>query len=173
MTYISQKSMLHRILRKKQYNPAILLDIDGVISPMGAVDGLKRRSRQVAYSNFAVTDEVASFFAELSHDGVDIIWASTWEDECVVLGDELGIRNSGYIAFGGMHRGNNWFKENAAKKFITDNKHRKIAWLDDETPDHLISWAKSSHSDIFAEQVEPMKGVNSDLMTRLEDFLKR
>lgn len=172
MTHITSESKLKRLFKAKDTSPAILLDIDGVISPMGGVEGLKRKSRQVQFSNFAVTDRVERFFSRLSHDNVDVIWASTWEEESLVLGQELGIRDSGYLELGGMHEQGTWFKENAVKNFISKNGHRKIVWLDDEIPDDLIKWAKENHSSILVERVEPMAGVETNLMKKILSFLE-
>lgn len=171
MTHVTSESKIRQLFKSKSKNPVILLDIDGVISPMGGVEGLKRRSRQVHYSNFAVTDEVARFFSHLSHNSIDVIWASTWEEESLVLGQELDIRDAGYLELGGLHKPGTWLKENAVKRFISKNKQRKIIWLDDETPDFLINWAQENHSDILVERIEPMKGVDVNLMKSIHSFL--
>lgn len=151
--------------------PVLLLDIDGVLSPLGATHGLTSYGRSVQRAQWRVRDQVAEELRALNQVCA-IVWASGWEEESFVLGSELGLRADGFLDSEASFAGRSlWFKEDAVLDYLRENTHRKIIYAEDEIPTGFADICRRVHSDILVLDVDGQVGLASEDFSTIRKFL--
>lgn len=111
--------------------PIVILDIDGVISPMYTPfkdgDFVIRNS----YCTWILPVENVEWFKELD-DYTDLRWGSSWEDESNLIAREFLNRDLPYLDFHSMDSTSEWTKIKTMLDFVMNNPHRQIIIVDDE-----------------------------------------
>lgn len=145
----------------------VLMDIDGVLAPLGAVAGdpLVVRSTWVTW---VIKRSIADWFCGLT-DKVDVMWASTWQDEVAPLNEALGIKLP-FLEFD-RDDGTEWFKTSRIRQFLEENDYETIVWVDDEH-----DAASQSLTEEFAElevvTPDPAKGLNLHNVLQIHELLE-
>jgi len=120
--------------------PALLLDIDGVVSPV--VMTMTERGEQytpelhpntwsdwrnIQIDEMPISDKMLGAIFALP---LEVIWCTTWlENVNLVLGEQLGLPPLPYIE---LHKSRSWRKRGAVRRWVTDNPLRPVIWVDDD-----------------------------------------
>ncbi len=106
----------------------ILLDIDGVLSPLGAIDGLVTKIN-MDWAYLSIPDSLLSLLIKISKH--DVRWISTWGDLSNKINKKIEIN-----VFPIVDIENNksilWLKDVELIKFCKRNKRKDILIIDDE-----------------------------------------
>lgn len=119
--------------------PLILLDIDGVISPLGQV--YNPILIQHPYGTWAIPEHIILWLFK-NYENYEIVWASTWEEESNFINRDLGIKDFNFIEF--TENNSIWFKFDSIKNFVSGQKNRTIILIDDETPTKTSDWCSNN-----------------------------
>ena len=149
--------------------PFLLLDIDGVISPLGQVDLEKSLVFNNGWATFRVPHHFI-FFLKALEDRVDFICSSTWEDDAAPLFQAMGIDVKSYIYFE-SYSGYQWHKTAGLKAFIAENEGRDFIILDDEFDEEFLAWA-SSTPNVHALQIDGDLGLSRKNCLAIANILK-
>ena len=138
--------------------PLILLDIDGVISPLGQV--YNPIVIQHPYGSWAIPEHILWLFK--NYENYEIIWASTWEEDSNLINRDLGIKDFNFINF--TENSNIWFRFESIKNLVSKQTNRTVILIDDEIPKKVSDWcAKNSINCIKPDSVEGLTA--NDLKT--------
>ena len=112
----------------------VLMDIDGVLSPLEAVPGNPLVVRS-DWATWVIKQSIAEWFCGLT-DKVDVMWASTWQAEIAALDEALGIKLP-FLEFDQHHHDDEWFKTARIRQLLEGTEYEKVVWVDDEAPADL------------------------------------
>ena len=146
--------------------PWLLLDVDGVLVPMGAGDG-----EEMVESTDAGIRYARALPARLASLGKTFafVWATSWGQEgndvlCPLWGlPRLPTIGLGDVTF---KRGTTW-KVPAVRRFVRD---RPFAWLDDELGGDAHRWARRRSVPTLLVDVRPDVGLTQDHVDSLLQF---
>jgi hypothetical protein len=117
--------------------PLLLLDIDGVLMPLGRSLPRGFERREIAGAQIVVSDSHSQWLAELL-ERFDLVWATTWAGNAnPTFGVALGLPELPHVELGALPR-EGTRKLAAIKEFVGS---RPAAWLDDEIYDDAHVWA--------------------------------
>lgn len=111
-------------------NKIILMDIDGVVSPLGVVNE-SRKIIDIGWSKLVIPKHIESFVKDLS-DKHKVIWSSSWEKDSLVLSKKCGFNINEYLDFTKNLSNNEWFKIQSITEFCSNHTNSNIMLLDDE-----------------------------------------
>lgn len=142
-----------------QVKPLLLLDVDGVICPMGP--GCGEELLEYQGPNYPVwfsagTPRRLQGLAEV----FTLVWATKWEGEANrLLAPALGLPPLAFIRFPSSRgRPGRSHKLGAVKAFV---QARPFAWLDDEVGDDMVSWAEERPTPTLIRPIDPRVGLNN------------
>lgn len=110
-------------------NKIILLDIDGVIAPIGHVEQ-DNILVNIHWAHLVIPLDIIDFINEIP-DEVKIVWASTWEDLSLIVSENCNFNIQQFITFK-RKRENEWMKIKAIEEFVNANKKSEILFIDDD-----------------------------------------
>lgn len=121
-------------------NSILLLDIDGVISPLGRIHNDDYVIVNNDYSTWNIPFNAVNLIRNSLDDGHNIIWASAWESVSNHINKELNLDSFDYLTFDNDDA--LWFKFTSIKNFVkTIPQNIHIVWVDDEIPPEVFEWA--------------------------------
>lgn len=134
----------------------VLMDIDGVLAPLGAVPGDPLVVRST-WTTWVIKRAIAEWFCGLT-DKVDVMWASTWQDEVAPLDAALGIKLP-ILEFDSEHQGDEWFKTARVRRLLQEGNYEKVVWIDDEHSEDSEGLA-AAFPELELVTPDPAKGLN-------------
>lgn len=151
--------------------PLLLLDVDGVLCPIGP--GPDEPMRTVTVDEFPITfsAKLPSRLADLN-ERFALIWATSWEDDANwSLASVLGLPELPLIRFAGSSArpGQTW-KLPAVRRFVGD---RPLAWVDDELGADAHVWARRRAIPTLLLDVNPAWGLADAHVDALVTFADR
>lgn len=156
---------------------ALLLDFDGVVSPLTSVPD---DEPHIVISSFwdggsAVRSELRSQLIQLdSNPLVDIVWASARDEDAMYLGQQLGLKHSNqYIDFSvyecpsDFDDDRSFFKLPmiAQKIYELSGRYRRFVWCEDEASDddahRLAEYAHAYGADFYHIKPSSLDGLQT------------
>lgn len=153
-------------------NLEILMDIDGVLAPLGAID----RDRALTIIDFhgwerlAFPDDLLNFLSDLQKDNrITITWSSTWEDFSNLVFDHTKDFFSPYLTFDSS-KNDLWLKEWDLLNYINDRPKTKFLIIDDEIPDE----SKLPHlKNVDVIKTDPVNGLSKENIHFIEEWIEK
>jgi Swiss Army Knife RNA repair-like protein len=150
--------------------PLLLLDIDGVLCPLGPGPGELMRTLVVPPHDIPVTySEKLSVRLDRLSESFELVWATAWvQDANRTLGPELGLPPLPVIDFTGWSalRIPTW-KLPAVKRFVAD---RSVAWVDDDLGHDAHEWARRRTKPTLLLDIDPGSGLAEQHIETLAEF---
>ncbi|MDA0142562.1 HAD domain-containing protein [Solirubrobacter deserti] len=136
--------------------PLLLLDVDGVVCPLGdaAPDQVPIASTHVSLSHHRL---LPGWLAELAKV-FELVWATTWEhDANELLAPLLGLPDLPVIQFAGTVVGpGETVKLPAIRRFVDD---RAFAWVDDRLGVDATAWGAHRLAPTLLRDIDPASGL--------------
>jgi hypothetical protein len=153
--------------------PALLLDVDGVISIFGFM------STQRPAGRFVTVDGIPHFLSATAGGHLldlarvfDLVWCTGWEEKAnEYLPRELGlpgelpvIELSGHAEIGG-----HWKLPAIDARM---GPHRPLAWIDDAHTDVTRAWARAREGPTLLVATEPAIGIDATHVAQLHGWAR-
>jgi hypothetical protein len=155
---------------KTNEQPLLLLDVDGVVCPLGeaANDQIAIAGTYVSLSHHRL---LPVWLAELAN-AFELVWATTWEDDAnAILSPLLGLPDLPVIGFRGTIVGpGETVKLPPVRRFVGD---RAFAWVDDRLGVDAIAWAAHRPVATFLRDIDPATGLTRRDIDALLEFARR
>lgn len=167
---------------------AILLDFDGVVSPLGPppADEAYRVVSSAWDGGSIVRSELASQLLALDQNPlVDIIWASARDEDAPALGEQLGLKNSHqYIDFSvyecppDFETDSTFFKLPmiAQKIYELSGRYRRFIWCEDEAfpedVEALTRYAQQNGSDFYYFNPSSLEGLRTHDIEAIQGLIQ-
>jgi hypothetical protein len=154
-----------------QAKPLLLLDVDGVLCPIGPGPGEPMCTLLVDEFPVTFSEQLPSRLANLSRR-FTLVWATAWEhDANRSLAPVLGLPELPLILFAGRSSrpGRTW-KLAAVRRFVGD---RPTAWVDDEFGLDAHAWAKRRPAPTLLLDINPARGLAEVHVEALVGFADR
>jgi len=151
--------------------PLLLLDVDGVLCPIGEGPGEPMRTLLLEDYPFIFSEELPARLSSLG-ERFTLVWATSWEHAANrLLAPVLGLPELPFISFASLaaRRGRTW-KLSAVKRFIRD---RPMAWVDDELGNDAHRWAEKRTQPTLLLDINPSWGLAEAHVIMLDDFADR
>lgn len=119
----------------------LLLDIDGVLSPLGAPRTDDFHTIESAYGNWWTTEHHLSFLYSAIQSPAQFIWATAWEDMANLWCEYLNVPDQAYLDF--SHTTNtdtSWLKLEVVQNFLETSEHEHVVWIDDDFSAAALQW---------------------------------
>jgi hypothetical protein len=153
-------------LRARRAAPLLLLDVDGVLFPMGGrADASQLPVPGHEHLRYGV--ETAARLARLARD-FRLVWATSWEHEAnAVVAPLFGLPPLPVIAFGDEARlGESW-KLPAIRAFVGD---RPFAYVDDDIGRDALEWMRAREEPTLMLPVRADRGLGAEDVAELLEF---
>jgi len=152
--------------------PALLVDIDGVISIYGWTAGEPPEGAWLTVDGIVhlISASAGRHLQELAQS-FDLWWCSGWEERAnEYLPGALGL--AGPLPYVGFDRtpargGAHW-KLDAIDRAI--HPARSLAWIDDHLDDQCAVWAEARPGETLLVQTAPERGLEEDHARRLKSW---
>jgi hypothetical protein len=151
--------------------PLLLLDVDGVLCPIGAGPGEPMCTLVVDEWPIVFSEKLPSRLSDLSKR-FQLVWATSWEHAAnTSLAPVLGLPELPLVSFAGSsaRQGRTW-KLAAVKRFVRD---RPMAWVDDELGLDAHRWADRRSEPTLLIEVNPAWGLAEAHVRLLVEFADR
>ncbi len=151
--------------------PLLLLDVDGVLCPIGPGPGDGMRALVVDGSPITFSEQLPTRLATLG-ERFALVWATAWEhDANRSLAPVLGLPELPLVVFAGRHaRAGRTWKLSAVKRFVGS---RPMAWVDDELGRDAHHWASRRAAPTLLIDINPSWGLAEAHVQVLVDFADR
>ena len=154
-----------------QAKPLLLLDVDGVLCPIGPGPGESMRALVVGEFPVTFSEQLPSRLSDLS-TRFTLVWATSWEhDANQWLAPVLGLPELPLISFAGRpgRAGRTW-KLAAVRRFVGD---QPMAWADDELGRDAHAWARRRAAPTLLLDINPARGLAVAHVEVLVEFANR
>ncbi len=151
--------------------PLLLLDVDGVVYPMGSFRGGKLLCIEGPHYPLYYAAGTPDLLQELAKV-FTLVWATSLEgDANRLLSHALSIPSLPFIRFdtSGKRPGSS-YKLSAVKTFAGD---RPLAWLNDEVGDDMKAWANKRRNPTLTLEIAPRVGLAAKHVEELLQFAKQ
>lgn len=134
----------------------ILLDIDGVLAPLGRVNEEFTVVNLDGWSIVAIPNNNIDFIKNISRL-VEIVWSSSWENTSNNICDKANLANFSFLQFHNTQQ-NHWNKLSALVEFIEKNYDVDILILDDDI-DLRSRQILNKYDNVSIVDIEPVYGL--------------
>lgn len=154
----------------------ILVDIDGVLSPLGeSVNKFTVRTR-VPYAEWYTTQEI-QYVMEVLARYATLVSISTWEEDSLVFAKKAKFPITRFLQHTFPMFDQRWFKADAIHEFIEKNQDKKLVIFDDELsenkPEFAVLRSEWNNKKVFIPEIDGERGINKDIMHKTLQFLCR
>ena len=154
-------------LFNKKKKKIILMDIDGVLSPLSRVDEPYSLIK-VPWATFAIPDYTLDYLKTNLMKLRGFTWSSSWENSSNAINKYLGVPNSPFIHFPDDMEETLWFKDKYLVDFCLKNCKQEILIVDDSIP--KVSKLRSI-SNVTLIIPDPLYGLSEDDFNRITSWL--
>lgn len=154
-------------------NPLIILDVDGVLSPLRALDSGATWGDWDTCPGAQVRVPVSpSMGRALASLPGEIVLCSDWGSRASVVSEALGWGEVPALRRELPSRW--WWKLDAVRAFLGARPRRPIAWVDDELRNHpeAAAWMMRAGVPALLLSPDPREGVTPDDVERLAAFCR-
>jgi HAD domain in Swiss Army Knife RNA repair proteins len=151
--------------------PLLLLDVDGVLCPIGPGPGDRMRTLVVDEYCVIFSEKLPARLSSLS-ERFALVWATSWEHAANQhLAPALGLSELPVISFAGLSArpGRTW-KLRAVRRFIGEHP---IAWVDDDLGRDAHAWAEKRPQLTLLIDINPSWGLAEAHVDILVEFADR
>ncbi len=151
--------------------PLLLLDVDGVLCPIGSGPGEPMRALMLEDYPVIFSEELPSRLSSLG-ERFTLVWATAWEIAANrLLAPAFGLPELPFISFAGRaaRPGRTW-KLSAVQRFVRD---RPMAWVDDELGHDAHAWAQKRTQPTLLLDINPSWGLAEAHVNALIAFADR
>lgn len=152
-------------------DPLLLLDIDGVVCPMGPGCGEELLELQGPDYPVWISAGTPLRLRELA-EVFTLVWATNWEGEANrFLAPALSLPPLTYIPFSQLpgRRGHS-YKLRAVQGFAESSA---LAWLDDEVGEDMVAWATKRRVPTLIRSIDPRVGMDDGDVDALLEFFHK
>lgn len=146
----------------------ILLDIDGVLSPLGRLNDEYVIIDLDGWSTIAIPHNNIEFIKTVN-EKVKIVWSSSWEDISNNVCDKIDLPHFSFLQFYNTQQ-KHWNKLPSIVKFIEQNCDADILIIDDEV-DTNAKEVLNKYKNITIIDIEPICGLSKIDKDRILDWL--
>lgn len=151
-------------------NKVILLDIDGVIAPLGRIEKDDYSIIDLdGWSTIAVPNENLIFIKDLKKL-IEIIWSSSWEKTSNKICEKANLENFNYLKFPNTQQ-DYWNKLPVIIEFINNNVSKEILLLDDEIDSYSYNLI-NQYENVSIINIEPIQGLTEANKKKVFEWIK-
>jgi hypothetical protein len=146
--------------------PLLLLDVDGVLQPLGRSVPPGYRRFTSPESDVVLCPAHGVWITELS--GLfEVAWLTTWGRSAnMTIGAVLGLPALPHVELGTLPRSGTR-KLDAVQRFV---RERPFAWVDDEIYEDAVAWASRRVTRTLLIRTAPYVGFTLAQVEQLKDF---
>ena len=145
----------------------LLLDIDGVICPLGLL--LKSENYikvSGGWNKGYIREKVVEWIRDIQQE-FDVIWCSSWESETENITEKLGIKPFPYLGVNSGRHSYHWYKLDEIEKNCVENPKREIICVDDAVDEQALLNFEIPENLKFFKPANPLTGLSNTEMTDL------
>lgn len=146
--------------------PLLLLDVDGVLQPLGRSIPPGYRRFTSPESEVVLCPDHGRWITELS-DSFEVTWVTTWGRSAnQAIGAVLGLPTLTHVELGTLPR-TGTRKLDAVRAFV---RGRACAWVDDEIYEDAVAWAARRAAPTLLIRTAPSVGFTVAHVEQLKGF---
>ena len=148
--------------------PLLLLDVDGVLNPLGVSDAPGFTTQRVGGMRVLLSTTHGRWLRELA-DVFDLTWATSWERDADLIAERIGLPvGLPAITFTGQTE---WtVKLPDVMEYVG---HRALAWVDDQLGPEVHAWAISRPAPTLLIETDSRVGLTEAQVERLRTWASR
>lgn len=152
----------------------ILIDLDGVLSPLGSSADRFTVKTKIPYAEWYTTKKIQYTMEVLSRYAT-LVSISTWEEDSIVFAKKAGFPITRFLKHEYPMYDQRWFKADAIHEFLNQQKEKKVVIFDDELstdkPEFNALRSEWNKQGVFIPIINGETGINKDIMHKTLKFL--
>lgn len=143
----------------------VLLDIDGVLHPLGRVAEPGRIVNFQGWQSTYIPERLDSIVHYMLTRRTK--WISTWENISNEISKSYNLPSLEYLVLGAYKENASWLKESAILDYVNSKKFTKFLIIDDELPEDS---ALRSHGRVKIIVPDGLLGLSEDEIALIKNF---